>query len=113
MSWRAEGMRAWLLQRLSALYMAVYTIVAMVWLVLNSPLDFPAWQALFTHLLPNIASQLFIYLLLAHAWVGVRDVFVDYVHHLPTRFILLVLVTLLQVALAMWVFMALYSVVKL
>lgn len=113
MSWRAQGLRAWLLQRLSAAYMAVYVIVAIGWLALNAPLDFASWQALFARPLINIFTQLFIFLLLAHAWVGMRDIFVDYVHHLPTRFILLMLVSTWQVMLAIWIFMVLFSVVRL
>lgn len=113
MSPRAQGLRAWLLQRLSAVYMAVYMIVAIVWVYLNAPLDFLTWQAVFALPLVNIFTQLFIFLLLAHAWVGVRDIFVDYVHHLPSRFVLLILISLLQVMLAIWASMALYSVVQL
>lgn len=113
MSLRAQGLRAWLLQRLSAVYMAVYISVAFVWLSMNAPLDFPDWQAVFAQPLINIFTQLFIFLLLAHAWVGVRDIFVDYVHHMLTRFVLLTLISVLQVMLAIWVFMALYSVVQL
>ena len=113
MGHRAQGLRAWLLQRLSAVYMAIYMLVAIVWSIMNAPVDYYSWQALFANPLVNIFSQLFIFLLLAHAWVGVRDIFVDYVHHLPTRFVLLLGITLLQVILAIWVFMALFSVVQL
>ena len=113
MSQRAQGLRTWLLQRLSAVYMAVYTVFAFIWIYTNAPLHFLSWQGLFAQPLVNIFSQLFIYLLLAHAWVGVRDIFVDYIHHMPTRFMLLVAITLLQAILAIWVFMTFYSVVQL
>lgn len=113
MSLRAQGLRTWLLQRVSAIYMALYVVVAIVWAFQSAPLDFPTWQAVFAQPLINIFTQLFIFLLLAHAWVGVRDIFVDYVHHTPTRFILLMLVSTLQLMLAIWIFMVLYSVVQL
>ena len=113
MSPRAQGLRAWLLQRLSAVYMAIYTLIAIVWLFQNAPLDFPMWQAVFAQPLINIFTQLFIFLLLAHAWVGVRDIFVDYIHHMASRFVLLILISLLQVMLAIWASMTLYSVVQL
>ena len=113
MGHRAQGLRTWLLQRLSAVYMAIYTLVAIIWLYSHAPLDYASWQALFAHPLTNIFTQLFIYLLLAHAWVGVRDIFVDYVHPVSIRFILLIGITLLQVVLAIWVFMTFYSVVRL
>jgi len=113
MSWRAQGLRAWLLQRLSAVYMILYLVAAIILLSINLPLDYTTWVGLFRPPLYNIFTILFIFLLLAHAWVGVRDIFVDYVHHLPTRFILMVLVSTLQVSLALWIFMALFSVVQL
>ncbi len=113
MSPRAQGLRTWLLQRLSAVYMIAYTIMAIVWLSLNAPFDFVAWQAIFAPPLFNIFTLLFVFLLLAHAWVGVRDIFVDYVHHLPTRFVLMTLISTMQIMLAIWVFMALFSVVQL
>ena len=113
MSSRAQGLRTWLLQRMSAVYMAVYIAITFGWVCINKPLDFLSWQALFANPLINIFSQLFIYLLLAHAWIGVRDIFIDYVHHIPTRFILLLATSLLQVVLAIWVFMAFYAVVRL
>lgn len=113
MSTHALGLRAWLLQRLSAVYMAIYTLVTIVWLNQNTPLDFEIWQALFAQPLVNIFTQLFIFLLLGHAWVGMRDIFVDYVHHMPSRFILLILISILQLVLGLWASMTLYSVVQL
>ena len=113
MSHRAQGLRTWLLQRLSAVYMLIYIIVAFGWVCSHKPIDYQSWQALFANPLVNILSQLFIYLSLAHAWIGVRDIFIDYVHHTPTRFVLLVGTSLLQVILAAWVFMAFYAVVQL
>ena len=113
MSSRAQGLRTWLLQRMSAVYMVLYIVFAFGWLVVNAPIKFIDWHSLFANPLINILTQLFIYLLLAHAWIGVRDIFIDYVHHAATRFTLLVLSSLLQVILSIWVFMAFYAVVQL
>ena len=113
MSSHVQGLRSWLLQRLSAVYIAVYIIVAMIALYLQGTPDFTRWQAIFAQPLINIATLLFIFLLLIHAWVGIRDIFVDYVHHIPTRFVLMTLISTMQIMLAIWAFMALYSVVQL
>lgn len=113
MSPRAQGLRTWLLQRLSAAYMVIYILVAMGWLTFAGPVDFYIWQNLFASPLVNIFTQLFIYLLLAHAWIGVRDIFIDYIHHVPTRFVLLLSMSFLQLILAIWVFMSFYAVVQL
>jgi len=113
MSWGAQGLRIWLLQRLSAAYMVFYLLAAMLLIYLNSPLDYTIWVGLFRPPVHNIFTILFIFLLLAHAWVGVRDIMLDYIQHLPTRFVLMVAVSVLQVSLAIWAFMALFSVVQL
>ena len=48
-----------------------------------------------------------------HAWVGVRDVLIDYVHPAALRFGLLALLALALLATALWAFMVLLSVVVL
>ena len=113
MASRAQGLRTWLLQRLSALYVAVYLVLALFWFYQNAPVDYMDWQSLFASPMVNIFSQLFIYLLLTHAWIGVRDILIDYVQNIPTRFVLLIGMSLLQLVMAIWVFMAFYAVVAL
>ena len=113
MSSHAQGLSAWLLQRLSAVYMVFYLLAAVIIIYRNVPLDYTSWLGLFHQPLPNILTILFILLLLGHAWVGIRDILVDYVHYLPARFILMVAVTVLQLGLAIWSCMALFSVVRL
>ena len=113
MSSHAQGLRAWLLQRLSAVYMVFYLLAAVVILSRSAPLDYTTWLGLFHAPLSNILTILFILLLLGHAWVGLRDILVDYVHYLPARFILMVAITVLQLGLAIWSCMALFSVVRL
>lgn len=113
MSWRAQGMRTWILQRLTALYMLVYLVVFVVSLPGRSGLDYVAWRAHFSEPFANIAALLFFYSLLFHAWIGVRDILIDYVHVTSIRLIVWAILTLGLVFLAIWVSMILYSVVSL
>ena len=113
MSWRAQGMRTWLLQRMTAVYVAVYIIVAVVYLIPALPLAYSEWRDLFASPFINIATLFFIYALLAHAWVGMRDILIDYIHQLSLRFILMTLLGVLQFSLAIWVSMVMFSVVSL
>lgn len=112
MSWRAHGMRAWLLQRLSALYMLLFGISFALYLSRITPLTFEKWHDLFR--LPSvvIATLLFFAALLFHAWVGIRDIMVDYIHDTVIRFTLWVLVTLFLTSMGMWVGLILLSVVE-
>lgn len=112
MSWRAQGMRAWLLQRLSALYMLLFGISFSLYLTRISPLTFDIWHDLFRMPSIVIATLLFFASLLYHAWVGIRDIMVDYIHDTVIRFTLWVLVTLFLTAMGLWVGLILLSVVE-
>ena len=113
MSWRAHGMRTWIMQRLTAVYMLLYLLSLAYMLSRQLPLEYAQWRALFAHPFANISTGLFFYALLYHAWVGIRDILIDYVHWSPLRFLLWTLVTLVLVALGIWVTMILYAVVEL
>jgi len=111
MSWRAQGMRAWLLQRLTAIYMLLYAIGFVIYFAGRTVVDHVSWQALFIHPVANIATLIFFFSILYHAWVGVRDILIDYVKWSPLRFILWTLITALLIAMGIWVTMILYSLV--
>ena len=104
-------MRTWLLQRLTAIYMLMYGAGFSLYLIGMSVTDFTSWQALFYHPLSGITTLIFFFSLLYHAWVGVRDILIDYIKWSWLRFLLWTLVTLLLIAMGVWVSMILSSVV--
>lgn len=75
-----RGLDTWLVQRASALVMVLYLPLFLIYAIASGPLDFTAWQGLFAPLAAKLASLLFVASLLAHAWIGMREVFIDYVH---------------------------------
>ena len=79
--------------------------------VCQPAVDHASWRNLFTPAVANIATLIFFFSILYHAWVGVRDILIDYVKWSPLRFLLWILVTTLLVAMGAWVSMILYSVV--
>lgn len=109
MNRRASGLRAWLWQRLSAIYMALYLVVGGVWLLLWRPVSFEGWRAGFSTPLVGMATALFFAALLIHAWVGARDVLIDYVHPLALRLTLLILIGLMLAGSSLWLLKILYS----
>ena len=113
MSWRAHGMRTWLLQRLTAVYMLLYLIGFGVVVLRLPSLDFTLWRHLFVSPAANISTGLFFFSILFHAWIGVRDILIDYVQWSSIRYLLWVVITLGLIALGLWVSMILYSVVVL
>jgi succinate dehydrogenase / fumarate reductase, membrane anchor subunit len=80
-----SGQRAFVLQRLSALLMLAYVAGAALWLALGPPATFAQWRAWSAHPLGAAALLLLSGAVLAHAWVGVRDVVLDYVKPIALR----------------------------
>ena len=73
------GLMDWLLQRLSAVVMAVYTLLVLAIVLWNGGIDHAQWTDLFAHGGFKLASFLFMVALLYHAWIGVRDILMDYI----------------------------------
>jgi succinate dehydrogenase / fumarate reductase membrane anchor subunit len=101
-SGHSTGLRIWLLQRVSALYLGVYLVYVMTSLLLYPRSDYAAWSAWFDRPLMAISTAGFVLAVLLHGWVGLRDVILDYVHHLGLRLLLLTGMTLLLLACGLW-----------
>jgi len=112
MSFQAQGMRAWLLQRVTAVYIALYILSLIVWIVSNSPMTFTVWSGFLSQPVIMIATVLFYVSLFIHAWVGVRDILVDYAKPSSVRFILLTLLALFLIVMTLWLFIIFISLVK-
>lgn len=79
-----HGLRDWLLQRVSAAVMAVFTIVVLVAVLLASDAT-QAWQNLYAGGWTRVLAYLAWLSLSYHAWVGMRDIWMDYVQPLSIR----------------------------
>lgn len=103
------GLRDWLMQRITAVVMVLYTGVLLTQLALARPNGFEAWRALFAPQWMKLLSFLFALALMLHAWVGVRDILMDYVKPTSLRLALMATVILLLVAYAAWAAQILWS----
>lgn len=103
MSGGLQGMRAWVWQRLTALYLALFILAALVWLLVSPPQDAEAWRAALGHPAVTMALALFYLTLLIHAWVGLRDVVLDYIHPFWLRLTALAAVGLWLTVCGLWV----------
>ena len=88
------GLRDWLAQRITAVIMAVYTIIAVTVLLSGHPITYTVWRDLFAQGWMRVATLLFMASLAWHAWVGVRDIIMDYIQHAGLKLALEVLVLL-------------------
>ena len=73
------GLGDWLLQRLTAVVMALYTVGFVACLLMGPPAGYADWKALFSGAFVRLATMFFLAALLYHAWVGMRDIVMDYV----------------------------------
>jgi succinate dehydrogenase / fumarate reductase membrane anchor subunit len=96
------GVGGWLAQRVSAVVMAVYTVIILVVLVAHPPDGYVAWKALFAGAWMRAATLLFFASLIVHAWVGMRDILMDYIKPTGLRLTLEVLVILTLAVYAAW-----------
>lgn len=102
MSQGASGLRAWLLQRATALYLAGYALYLLLFFILTPPRDYGAWIAWIDNPLNAVGLMLFLGALLLHVWVGFRDVLLDYVPLFPLRLALLALLGFGLAACGFW-----------
>ena len=73
------GLRDWLAQRITAVIIAIYSVIAVCVLVSGRPISFTVWRDLFSQGWMRVATLLFMVSLAWHAWVGVRDILMDYI----------------------------------
>lgn len=97
------GLRAWLVQRASAVYMLGFIVFVLVRWLLEPPRSYAAWHGWVASPGTAMALALFFAALLVHAWVGLRDVLLDYVPSTPGRVAALALLVACLLAVAAWV----------
>ncbi len=102
MSRQAHGLRAWLLQRITAIYLLLFVLYLLVHFLRTPVSDFSAWHAWLSDPVVNLSTGLFVLSLLLHAWIGVRDVIMDYVTHTGLRVSLFAGVGLMLAGSGLW-----------
>jgi len=91
------GLKDWLLQRITAVIMVVFTLILLVSFLLGDP-TYDGWAGLFSNQIMKLITFLAILSLLYHAWVGVRDIWMDYIKPVGVRLTLQVLTALWLIA---------------
>ncbi len=102
MSRGLQGFNPWLMQRLTAVLLvagSVALIAALFWAPLD---DFSGFRGWMENPLVITAISLFMASLLLHAWVGIRDVLMDYVSNLAVRITMLTLTVIYLLGCLVW-----------
>jgi len=104
------GLKDWLLQRVTAVIMVVFTVVLAISFLLSNGASYEAWAGLFSNQWMKVITFLTILSLLFHAWIGVRDIWMDYVKPMAVRLVLQVLTILWLVGCASYAAQILWRV---
>lgn len=75
----SSGSRDWIVQRLSAVVLAVYSVVLLGFFLTHGNVEFAEWSQFMTSLPMRLFSLVAILALAGHAWVGMWTVFTDYI----------------------------------
>ena len=89
------GLRDWLSQRVTAALMALFTLLVLAQVLMPGALGYDRWAGIFAQQWMKVLTFVVIVSLAWHAWVGVRDVLMDYIKPMGMRL-------LLQVATIVW-----------
>ena len=89
------GLADWLMQRITAVAIGLYIVLLLGILLFKPGLDLAGWQHIFRGTPFRIATFL-------HAWVGMRDIIMDYIRPTAIRLTLEVIVIVALIAYTGW-----------
>ena len=96
------GLKDWLAQRVTAVIMAVYTLILGIAVLAGGAASQESWRGLIGSGFFRFFTPLFVIALCYHAWIGIRDIWMDYVKPTGIRLTLHVVTLLALVGYAAW-----------
>jgi len=96
------GLRDWLIQRITAALMAIYSVALAGYLLLQPHLNYDVWTGLFSGQPMRTFTLLFLLSVFYHAWIGIRDIVMDYVKPAGVRLVIHTLVILTLLLYVIW-----------
>jgi succinate dehydrogenase / fumarate reductase membrane anchor subunit len=103
------GLRDWLMQRITAVAITLYLLLLLGILLFSPGLDLPAWQAMFSGQIFKLATFVALVSVFLHAWVGMRDIIMDYIRSTAVRLTLEVVVIGALIAYTGWAIQILWG----
>ncbi|MGM0702328.1 MULTISPECIES: succinate dehydrogenase, hydrophobic membrane anchor protein [Halomonadaceae] len=97
-----SGLSDWLIQRVSALVLALYTLFIVLYLLFNPGLDYATWSGLFAQTWMRIFTLLALISIAAHAWVGLWTVTTDYLKSTGVRVVAQIVIILAIFVFLVW-----------
>jgi succinate dehydrogenase / fumarate reductase membrane anchor subunit len=104
------GLKDWLMQRVTAVVMAVYTMILLSLFLGSNRFNYESWTRIFSLQWFKISTFLTFIALFLHAWVGVRDIWMDYIKPTSIRLTLQIFTILWVISCAVWTAQILWRV---
>jgi succinate dehydrogenase / fumarate reductase membrane anchor subunit len=105
------GLRDWLSQRVTAGLMALFTLLVLAQVLFSrGPIGYDKWAGIFASQWMKVLTFTVIAALLWHVWVGMRDVWMDYVKPVWARLLLQVFTIVWLLGCAGWAIQVLWRV---
>lgn len=104
------GVRDWLAQRITGIIMAVFTIVLLVTFLTAQNFSYEGWAGLFAQQWFKLFAAVTFFGMFYHAWVGLRDIWMDYVKSAGLRLFLQVATIVWLIVCLVWTVQILWSV---
>ena len=104
------GMRDWLAQRVTAVLMVLYTATLLIAFLTGQNFTYEGWAGLFAQQWFKLITAVTLIGLFYHAWVGMRDVWMDYVRALGLRLVLQIATMAWLIGCAVWSIQIIWSV---
>lgn len=83
------GMRDWLSQRVTAVIMAIFTVLVIGQVIFSKgPVSYELWAGIFSPQWMKTLTFVVFLSLFYHVWVGMRNIFMDYVKPYSVRFVM-------------------------
>jgi succinate dehydrogenase / fumarate reductase membrane anchor subunit len=97
------GLRDWLSQRVTAALMALFTVIVLAQIIFSrGPIGYDKWAGIFAAQWMKVLTFTVIVALLWHVWIGMRDVFMDYIQPVGIRLALQIFTIVWLTACAGW-----------
>lgn len=96
------GFRDWLSQRVTAALMALFTLALLVQVLMPGELGYDRWSGIFAAQWMKLLTFVVIVSLLYHVWVGMRDIWMDYVKPVGVKLVLQVFTLVWLLGCAGW-----------
>jgi succinate dehydrogenase / fumarate reductase, membrane anchor subunit len=103
------GLRDWLAQRVTAIVITVYTILLLAMLLWYGRMDYGGWQGMFRSGAFRAITFVFALAVFYHAWVGMRNILMDYIKPTGVRLTLQVIVICVLLGYVGWTIQILWG----